>query len=55
MVGDYVKWNGELAEIIEEMFGYITIRILKTNEVRDVLGVALQPTKFRSVKKRENV
>lgn len=57
MIGNYVKWNGQLAKILSEDSGVATIKVIKTKKVTDVplkhlFSIKLQPAEVVQ-KKRE--
>lgn len=54
MIGDYVRWYGQLAKILNESAGYATIKLIKSQTVYgSVMLKELEPIKLQVAKKRE--
>lgn len=49
MIGEYVRWYGQLALIEYEYYGIASIKVVKTGQRRDVFLLSLEPTGFRVV------
>jgi hypothetical protein len=53
MIGNYVRWSGQLSKIVFESNGLATIKVIKKKQFATVALSQLQPVKLQIVKKRE--
>lgn len=49
MIGDYVRWQGNLAKILDERFGIATIKVIHTQKQYDVFFLSLTPIQIHVV------
>ena len=54
MIGNYVRLNGQLARLEDELYGVVTVKIIKTGQLRDVHLSSLEPIKLNVVRSEEH-
>jgi hypothetical protein len=53
MIGNYVKLNGQLAKLEDELYGIATVKIIKTNKLKQVHLSVLEPIKLNVIMSKE--
>lgn len=53
MIGNYVKLNGQLARLEDELCGIATVKIIKTNQLKQVYLSVLEPIKLNVIMSKE--
>ena len=53
MIGNYVKLNGQLVRLEDELYGIATVKVIKTGQLRDVHLSMLEPIKLNVVRSEE--
>ena len=53
MIGNYVKLNGQLVRLEDELYGIATVKVIKTGQLRDVHLSMLEPIKLNVIRSEE--